>query len=99
MSDYRSSFGEKKENTNSQAQGKEPQGKISRTQGTEPSGEVSEAQGIDLNEKVTVAKNVKQAEKDVPSSSSENELSFRTRGQRNPKGLPRVFFACHPEDF
>ena len=26
------------------------------------------------------------------------ELSFRTRGMKNPKGLPRVFFASHPDD-
>lgn len=25
-------------------------------------------------------------------------LSFKTRGQKNPKGLPRVFFASHPDD-
>ena len=25
-------------------------------------------------------------------------LSFRTRGMKNPKGLPRVFFAAHPEE-
>ena len=26
------------------------------------------------------------------------ELSFHTCGMKNPKGLPRVFFASHPDD-
>ena len=26
-------------------------------------------------------------------------LAYRTRGKKNPKGLPRVFFASHPDDF
>ena len=99
MSIFRWLFGKKNKDKDSPAQIIESQGKIPRTQGTEPAGEVSEAQGIELNEKVPVTQNVQQGEKDGLLSISENELAFYTRGQKNPKGLPRVFFACHPEDF
>lgn len=27
------------------------------------------------------------------------ELKFKTRGMANPRGLPRVYFSCHPADF
>ena len=26
-------------------------------------------------------------------------LKYKTRNNSNPKGKPRVYFACHPEDF
>ena len=99
MSIFRWLFGKKNKDKDSPAQIIESQGKIPRTQGTEPAGEVSEAHGIELNEKVPVTQNVQQEEKDGLLSISENELAFHTRGQKNPKGLPRIFFACHPEDF
>ena len=92
-------FGEKNKDTASSEQGKGPQGKNPKSQGTNPSGKVSETQGNDLNEKLKAAQDVKQGERDIRSSESEHELAFHTRGQKNPKGLPRVFFACHPEDF
>ena len=28
-----------------------------------------------------------------------DSLSYRTLGQDNPKGLPRIFFSSHPDDF
>ena len=26
-------------------------------------------------------------------------LQFKTRGMSDPKGKPKVYFSCHPEDF
>ena len=31
--------------------------------------------------------------------SNTSEFKFRTKGNANPKGKPRVFFTCHPQDF
>lgn len=28
-----------------------------------------------------------------------SDLLYRTRGMVNPKGKPRVYFTCHPDDF
>ncbi len=27
------------------------------------------------------------------------EMKYRTRGNSDPHGKPRVFFACHPDEF
>jgi hypothetical protein len=26
-------------------------------------------------------------------------LSYKTRGNSSPQGKPKVYFACHPDDF
>ena len=28
-----------------------------------------------------------------------SSLQYKTRGDSNPKGKPKVYFCCHPEDF
>ncbi len=28
-----------------------------------------------------------------------SKLSYRTKGNANPQGRERVYFACHPDDF
>ena len=28
-----------------------------------------------------------------------SKLNYKTRGNSNPQGKPRVYFTCHPEDF
>ena len=92
---FRWLFGKK----NLQTQDQKSQGPILQMHDMESPVKESEIQGIELNEIVPEAINIKQGRKDVLSSTSENELAFHTRGQKNPKGLPRVFFACHPDDF
>ena len=27
------------------------------------------------------------------------KLQYKTRGMSDPKGKPKVYFSCHPEDF
>ena len=84
---FRWLFGKK----NLQTQDQKSQGPILQMHDMESPVKESEIQGIELNEIVPEAINIKQGRKDVLSSTSENELAFHTRGQKNPKGLPRVF--------
>ena len=31
--------------------------------------------------------------------SNRMKLQYKTRGMSDPKGKPKVYFSCHPEDF
>ena len=37
--------------------------------------------------------------KNLPARGKRMQLKYKTRGMSNPKGKPKVYFSCHPDDF